>query len=220
MMCRTMLSLGVYVLGAADAEERRQVQAHLPTCRACQAELARIAPLPGLLGNVPPSMRPNPGIRPVTPKGPIPAPRSTVGRRAAGGQWWRAAAAACVAAAAGVLTGLWLAAAGTPHPGAAGIVLTGSDRATHVSATARLTATTWGTSIELRLSGLPKNVVCRLVVRSRAGATEVGGIWDAWRDGPINVPASVAWQPSGIASLQVVTRTRRLVTIEAPRMPG
>jgi len=212
-----MLSLGVYVLGAADAEERRLVEAHLPTCRACQAELARIAPLPGLLGNVPPSMRPNSGIRPVTVIRPV--PRNSTRRRASGGQWRWTAAAAC-AAAAGLLTGLWLAPAGTQHPTAAGIVLTGSDLATHVSATARLTATSWGTSIELRLSGVPKNVVCRLIVHSRTGATEVGGVWDAWRDGPIKVPASVAWRPSGIASLQVVTATRRLLTIDARRVPG
>jgi len=215
-----MLSLGVYVLGAADAEERRRVRAHLPTCRACQAELARIAPLPALLANVPHHMRPNPGLRPVTEIRPVDGPRSPIRRRGAVGQRWLAAAAACVAAVAGVLTGLWLAPASTPHPVVAGIVLRGSDRASHVSATARLTATSWGTSIEMRLNGLPQNVVCRLIVRSRAGATEVSGVWDAWRDGPIEVPASVAWQPSGIASLEVVTATRKLVTIDAPRAPG
>jgi hypothetical protein len=220
MICQTMLSLGVYVLGAADAEERRRVQAHLPTCRACQAELARIAPLPALLANVPPILRPNPDARPVTVTGPRHGTRRARDRRNAGGQWWRAAAAACVAAAAGVLTGLWLASAGTPQPAAAGIVLTGSDRALHVSATARLTATSWGTSIELWLRGVPRDVVCRLIVRSRSGVAEVGGVWNAWRDGPIVVPGSVAWRPSGIASLQVVTATRKLVTIDARRAPG
>lgn len=220
MSCQTMLSLGVYVLGAADAEERRRVQAHLPNCRACQEELARIAPLPGLLASVPPHLRPTPGIRPVTAITPKPAPRRAIRQRAGGGHRWGTAAAACVAAAAGVLTGLWLAPTGAPHPGAAGIVLRGTDPALHVSAIARLTATSWGTIIELRVSGVPKNVVCRLVVRSRTGATEVGGFWAGWRDGPIKVPASVAWRPSGIASLQVVTATRRLVTIEVHPAPG
>jgi anti-sigma-K factor RskA len=220
MTCQTMLSLGVYVLGAADAEERRRVQAHLPTCPTCQAELAQLASLPALLANVPPRMRPDSGIRPVTDMGSAHGPRSASRRRGAAGQWWRVAAAACVAAVAGVLTGLWLEPAGTPHPAAAGIVLTGSDRASQVKATARLTATSWGTSIELQLSGVPQNVVCRLIVRSRTGVTEVGGVWDAWRDGPIEVPASVAWRPSGIASLEVVTATRRLVTIDATRSPG
>lgn len=220
MTCQTMLSLGVYVLGAADADERRRVQAHLPSCRPCQEELARIRPVRDLLASVPASMRPNPGIWPDTAMRPSPAAHRTIRRRAAGRQWWRAAAAACVAAAAGIVAGQWLAPADTSRPAAAGIVLTGSDRASHVSATARLTATSWGTEIELRLSGLPQDVVCRLIVRSRAGATEVGGVWDAWRGGAIEVPASVAWRPSGIASLQVVTATRRLVTIDARRRPG
>src|SRR5262249_21558343 len=144
MTCQTMLSLGVYVLGAADAEERRRVQAHLPTCRACQAELARIAPLPALLANVPPHMRPVPETRPASLIGPGHGPRHASRRREAGAQWWRAAAAACVAAVAGVLIGLWLSPSGA-HPAAAGILVTGSNRASHVSATARLTATTWGT---------------------------------------------------------------------------
>ena len=47
MTCQMMMSLGVYVLGAADVAERRQLEAHLPGCRACRAELSRLTPLPG-----------------------------------------------------------------------------------------------------------------------------------------------------------------------------
>src|SRR5262249_46459251 len=148
---------------------------------------------------VPPSMRPIPSIGPVAGTQAVQGPRGAGRRHAAARQWWRAAAAACVAAVAGVLTGLWLAPDGAAHPAPAAIVLSGSNRASHVAATARLTATSWGTAIELRLSGLPQNAVCRLIVRSQTGATEVAGVWDAWRDGPIEIPASVAWRPSGIA---------------------
>jgi len=84
-----------------------------------------------------------------------------------------------------------------------------------VSATAALTATSWGTSIQLNLRGLPLNVRCRLIVHSRTGATEVAGVWAAWSDGPINVPASADWRPSDIASLEVATPARTLVTISA-----
>jgi hypothetical protein len=87
----------------------------------------------------------------------------------------------------------------------------------HVSATAVLTATSWGTSIQLRVRGAPLNVPCRLIARSRAGATEVTGVWDAWRDGPITVPASVGWRPSDIASLRVATTAKTLVTIAVER---
>src|SRR6266480_507795 len=58
MTCQTAVSLGVYVLGAADTSERLRVEAHLPGCAACRSELARLAPLPGLLARVPPDLRP------------------------------------------------------------------------------------------------------------------------------------------------------------------
>jgi hypothetical protein len=123
-----------------------------------------------------------------------------------------AAVAACVAAAAGAAGGFWLAqAGGAARP--ATMTLSATNPATHTWATAALTATSWGTSIQLRLSGAPLNVPCRLIVRSRTGATEVAGVWDAWRDGPISVPASAGWLPSGIASLEVATTAKTLLTI-------
>jgi len=209
MTCLMMVRLGVYALGAADAEERQLVEDHLPGCAACRAELARLMPLPGLLAQVPGGML---GLRP---------PGQAAGRpgtvRARPARTWRAVIAAAVAAAAaGVAGGVWLA------PGGAGsstptLTLSGSSPATHVYATAALTATSWGTSIRLQVRGLPLNQPCRLVVRSRAGKTEVTGYWDAWSAGPVSVPASAAWRPSDITSLQVATATRTLVTITAAR---
>ena len=76
------------------------------------------------------------------------------------------------------------------------------------------------TSIQLQLRGLPENVQCQLIVRSRAGQTEVSGTWDAWQHGPVNVPASAAWLPSDIASLQVATPTRTLLTISVRHPSG
>jgi hypothetical protein len=108
--------------------------------------------------------------------------------------------------------GLWLSSgAGGPQAGAT--TLTGTNPATHVSATAILAATSWGTSIQLQVRGLPENVECRLVVHSRGGGTEVSGAWDSWQEGPVSIPASASWLPSDIASLQVTTSTRSLVTI-------
>jgi hypothetical protein len=129
---------------------------------------------------------------------------------------WRAVTAACLAAAVGLAGGWWLAPSGAPHRPAT-LTLSAADPARHVSATAALTATSWGTSIQLRLRGLPLNVPCRLIVRSRTGATEVAGVWDAWRDGPVSIPASADWLPSDIASLQVATPAKTLLTISASR---
>jgi Putative zinc-finger len=210
MSCQMMMSLGVYVLGAADAGERARVEAHLPGCPACQAELMTLAPLPGLLAGVPGDMR---------AEGPPPAggarqPTQAGAHGRPGWRWRPVAAAACAAAIAGAAGGLWLAPSGT-GPRSATVTLSGANPALHVSATAALTATSWGTRLQVRLRGIPLDVPCRLIARSRTGATEVTGIWDAWRDGPITVPASADWRPSDIASLQVATAAKTLLTISA-----
>jgi len=119
--------------------------------------------------------------------------------------------AAIIASAA---VGFWPA-AGSPGSGRAAVTFSGVNPATHMSATAALTATSWGTRIRLRISGVRLNVRCRLVVRSQSGGTEVAGIWDAWRQGAISVPASAAWRPSGIAIMRVMAGTRTLVTMRA-----
>jgi Putative zinc-finger len=211
MTCQMMMSLGVYVLDAADARERARVEAHLPGCPACRAELTRLRPLPGLLARVPDDM--------LAAGGPAGQPtRAKTGGRL--GRPWRAVAiAASVAAVAAAAGGLWL----TPQDAGqrpATITLTAANPATDVTATAALTATSWGTSIRLRLRGLPLNVQCRLIVRSRAGATEMSGVWDAWRGGPISVPASTAWRPADIASLQITTADESLLTISTGHKPA
>jgi hypothetical protein len=203
-----MMSLGVYVLGAADARERARVEAHLPGCPACQAELMTLASLPGLLAGVPGDVRAEGQV----PGGGAGRHRSDRARGRPGWRWRAVAAAAFVAAIAGAAGGAWLAPRGTPQPPAT-VTLSSANQATHMSVTAALTRTSWGTSIELRLRGLPLNVPCRLIVHSRTGGTEVAGVWDAWRDGPISVPASAGWYPSSIASLEVATPAKTLVKL-------
>jgi len=207
MTCLMMTSLGVYVLGAAEPDERKKVETHLPHCEACRAELLRLAPIPGLLAMVPPEA----------------APRQehdqARGRRRRSGRLVGSLAglAAAGAAAAILITGVW-GGSSPSRPGggtAAPVMLSGTSRSSHVHATARLLATSWGTSIRLTIRGVPLNVRCRLVVTSRAGGTETSGIWDAWREGPITVPASAAWRPSDISSLAIMAGPRTLVTIKS-----
>jgi Putative zinc-finger len=219
MTCPITVRLGVYALGAADTAERMLVESHLSGCPACRAELACLEPLPGLLARVPAHLvRADP--LPARPKrerviaaGGTPAGRARVlaGR-------WRVAAAVAAAAALGVAGGVWIA---HPAPTApAGVTLSGANPVTHVRVTVTLTATSWGTSIRLLAWGLPLNQPCRLIIRSRSGGTEVTGAWDAWQAGPVSIPASAGWRPADIASLQVATTSRTLVTITAARADG
>jgi hypothetical protein len=206
-----MMSLGVYVLDAADPSERQRLEAHLPGCQECRAELSRLAPLPRLLAAIPETMRettPAPG-------GQARRSRRSPAHLGARRRW----AAGAVLVAAGVTGALWLSSSTGGHqPGP--VTLTGTDPATHVSATATLTATSWGTSIQLQVRGVPENVECRLVVRSQGGRTEVSGAWDAWQEGPLSIPASASWLPSDIASLQVTTPTKTLLTMSVSQPTG
>jgi anti-sigma-K factor RskA len=207
MTCPVTVRLGVYALGSADAAERLLIESHLVTCPSCRAEMAGLEPLPGLLAQVPVTM-----LRAC----PSRAPARDRQKRAASGRWRGVAGIAAAAAAIAAATGVWLAQPGTGRPPAA-ITLSGANPVTHVRVTATLTGTSWGTSIRLLASGLPLNQTCRLIVRSRSGGTEITGVWQAWADGPVTIPASAAWRPADIASLQIATTSKNLVTITASR---
>jgi len=219
MTCPITVRLGVYALGAADAAERMLIESHLATCQGCQVELARLEPLPGLLARVPVNLLqadPPPAGR----HGRAPAARTIrAGNARVPADRWRRVAAVAAAAVLGVVGGFWLAQPGASQPAAisppAAMTLSGANPATHVRVTVALTGTSWGTSIRLRAWGLPLNQPCRLIVRSRTGATEVAGVWAAWRAGPVSIPASAAWLPADISSLQVATPSRNLVTVSA-----
>lgn len=209
-----MMSLGVYVLGAADRAERRRLEAHLPSCQECQTELGRLAPLPGLLAGIPESVRavaPPPGRLTSPPRHQTEPPRRA-GGWARGRARWRLAVPAAACLVGGVISGVWFA-FGLGGPAPAMVTLTGANAATHVSATATLTATSWGSSIQLQVSGLPENVECHLVVRTQNGSSEIAGAWDAWQKGPVSIPASASWLPSDIASIQVTTPAKSLLTM-------
>jgi anti-sigma factor RsiW len=52
MTCPHTSTLGVYLLGALEPEERSTFESHLYGCDVCRAELVRLAPLPGLLNQI------------------------------------------------------------------------------------------------------------------------------------------------------------------------
>jgi hypothetical protein len=220
MSCPVTVRLGVYALGAADAAECLLVESHLAHCPGCRAELAQLAPLPALLARVPAELLRGdaadrePGFPAARIIRAAHSRHDRVPGRRRRGVFGMAAAAAVVLGLAG---GIWLARPGATQPAGnsarAARTLSGANRVTHVRMTATLTRTSWGTSIRLVAWGLPRDEPCRLIVRSDDGATEVAGGWDAWRAGPVTVPVSVAWRPADIASLQVATASRTLVTV-------
>jgi len=217
MNCPVTMSLSAYVLGGADAREQLLVADHIPGCPACREELARLAPIPGLLLRLPPAMVPG-RVLPSPAAGPRGLTRLLPSRA------WRAMALTAAALAVGLAAGFSLAPDSSPSaaPGATaaaapGVTFSGDNPAAHVRATAVLTATSWGTRIELQLSGAPLNKQCSLIVVTRAGAREQAGIWSAWSDGPIKLPASASWHLSDITRLTIVSGARTLATLTARR---
>jgi hypothetical protein len=219
MNCPVTMSLSAYVLGGADDREQLLLAGHVPGCPACREELACLAPIPGLLARLPPPMVPG-GVPPVPAAGPRGLTRLLPGRA------WRVTALTAAALAVGLAAGFSLAVPGASPSAppartaaAPGVMFSGDNPAAHVRATAMLTATSWGTRIELQLSGAPRNKQCSLIVVTSAGASEQAGIWSAWGDGPIKVPASASWHLQDITTLAIVSGARRLATL-TPRRPG
>lgn len=52
MSCQHTVDVGAYLFGSLDLKERSAFERHLPGCDTCQAEMLRLAPLPGLLGRL------------------------------------------------------------------------------------------------------------------------------------------------------------------------
>ena len=52
MTCTYTTTLGVYLLGSLEPEDRSTFESHLSGCDHCRAELVRLAPLPGLLNQI------------------------------------------------------------------------------------------------------------------------------------------------------------------------
>ena len=240
MTCQTAVSLGVYVLGAADTSERLRARPICPAARHAAPNWPAWRRCPGCSPAFRPTLprpaAPGPAASSPAAPGPVAAPACCSPRPVPAGARRDALAAARHGVPAALSGRGRLTAVGgggglprrhgyllAPHGSAASLAapamtVSGANPAAHVRAVAALTATSWGTSIRLRVSGLPLNVQCWLVVRSPVGP-ERGGltVWDAWSPGPVTVPASAAWRPSDIASLQVKTATRSLVTIAAGR---
>lgn len=199
--------LGAYLAGALEPDERAALEIHLPTCTGCQADLARLAPLPGLLRRLQPADlavgtgdQPPPSLR----EGVLSAAaaRRRAERRSL--RLWRGTALAGLAAAAAVIAVLVMSVGSATAPRVATLkpVALSSARGT-----ADIHARPWGTQIILHLSGLPVGVDCEAWVVTAAGRTPIGS-WGptGTRRADIEVAASV--RPRQLA-LQVTTSTGR-----------
>lgn len=205
----TTHALGAYVLGALEPCERAEVERHLTACPHCEHELAELAGLPPLLGRL---------TLDEVADDTVPDPRivdRALEQVAAGRQRARrlrlvvAASVLAILGLAGGLVPQFVGGSGSP-----GTTVAATDPVTHVRATADLVSKPWGTEITLRLSQMPEEERCSLIVRAADGHTETAGTWaTGYRDqavltSPVSVPAAQ------LRELDVVTfGGQRLVSI-------
>ena len=174
-------SLGAYVLGALDRQERRAMEQHLASCRRYRAELAELEMARAALADLPPEALldgPPEGCDLVLQRALRRMRRETEARtrrrRIVAGA--AAAAVAIVFAGGGVLLGRGTApevVAQAP----AGMTTQATDAATGASMTVTVQPAAGWVRLDATVSGIPAGEKCRLIVVGRDGAREEAGSW-------------------------------------------
>jgi anti-sigma factor RsiW len=218
-------ALGVYVLGAIDPAERARVDSHLSTCPECREELAGLAGLPALLRRIPVGEAQQLADEPDDELAGNDMPSDRVldsllarTRRTRQARRWRGLAAAAavvlVAGAAGAATWSALSPPAAPVAGQNFTAASASNGVTHVSATVRYAARSWGTVLDTQVHGLPEDVRCSLVVTDAAGQTVVAGSWKtSYDEGTTWYPGASSVMLDSVRSFKIISAGRVLVTI-------
>jgi hypothetical protein len=239
MTCPHTSTLGVYLLGALEPEERSAFESHLYGCDICRAELVRLAPLPGLLNQISvtdfeeiteppapavdpvrPAELPEPVVLDAPPSEPdpvvrkLPTPRT---RRA-----WQitgAAAAAVVLLVAGFFgyQAVW----GSDSPERS-VTWSADDPNSGVHAQIQLTERSWGTDIKVWMSDVPGSKECRLVVMAKNGYRdrvdpyyEIAGWWTSGHSAHDDIPGSTSIDLASIRRLEIMDGDTMLVGLNS-----
>lgn len=208
-------ALGVYVLGAIDPAERAQVDEHLATCPECREELASLAGLPAMLRKVPVVEAERLAAAEEDPElTGMPSPemltsllgRTTNVRRI---RRWRGLAAAAAVALVAVAGGA--AVTNALEPGGSGQGRSAPVTAWHEASgtgqagahlTVRYRHKSWGTQMEVNVTGVRPGSVCEFQVTDKAGGKSVVGSWVLW-EGSAWYPASTWLGEDDLSAFQV-----------------
>lgn len=209
---RSHEALAAYVLGALDPGERRELEQHLSQCRGCTDELARLTPLPGLLGRVSEDEVSADLLVP-----PDDLLDGVIGRlaqeeralRTLVRRWRSAAIAASFVAivAVAVAVAPW-----QSQPDR--VIVAASPAATDAAAAtgqAAAIAWEWGTTVEIRAQDLPQRDVYVLWAVSEDGRRERAGTWGATASGQAQVRGASSIDRSRLRRVEVTDRDGDLI---------
>jgi hypothetical protein len=217
--------LGVYVLGAIDPAGRALLEVHLAWCHGCREELAGLASLPALLGRVSAAeagglARDEAGW---DSYGRLPAeslPRlldQTVRIRSQ--RRWRgvavAAAALAIVASGSVTVQRVLSPAGSSESSQVSWkTVSARNHLTLASATVDYGPETWGTGMDVHISGIPAGTVCQVWVTNSRGQETAAGSWTVARGHQdVWYPASASFRASDVRGFDITAGGKTLVTV-------
>ncbi|MEU0879124.1 zf-HC2 domain-containing protein [Lentzea sp. NPDC005914] len=207
MSCQLTVDVGAYLFGSLDLKERSAFEKHLSGCDACQAEMLRLAPLPGLLGRLSLEDVENLDEIPVSPPKPNHQRRVLV---------VCAAVLAALALAGGILF-LPSAPPSTAPPTssqpATEPMWVAKDQATGVDASVAMVTRSWGTEMWFMFAGVKPGARCKVMVFDRQGRREIGGWWGSDHAPDERIPGSTSFRVDQIDHLEVSDDSGLLVTL-------
>jgi hypothetical protein len=220
--CRTFRELlGVYVVGAIEPGERAAVDAHLSQCYECREELAALAPLPALLHRVPKEdaeriMLASEPPADVTEPSPdmldsllqqVGARRRT--RRFRGLFTAAAAVLVTVGGAAAVAEAI------APHHHTRQIETATATKGL-LGATVRYGESSWGTHMEVQVSGFKRWTACEFYVLTKNGRKVLAGGWLVGPDSQeIWYPVHSRIEEPDVTGFEITTASGKTLDIPA-----
>ncbi|MFD4671694.1 anti-sigma factor family protein [Lentzea sp. NPDC058450] len=208
MSCQHTVDVGAYLFGSLDLKERAAFERHLGDCDCCQAEMLRLAPLPGLLGRLSLEDVENLDEIPALPPAPRRDRRVLIACAAvlvlfalAGGSFFLTQPQQPVAAPPS---------ASPPPPPPR---WSAQDAATGVDGEAEMVSKSWGTEMWFKLGDVKPGARCKVIVFDRQGQREIGGWWGSDHAPDERIPGSTSFRVDQIDRLEVSDESGLLVTL-------
>jgi hypothetical protein len=218
-------SLGVYVVGALDPAERMLVDLHLAGCRECREELAGLAGLPALLGRVPARDAERVILESAELRDLEEPPAELLARllkevaaRRSTGRWrgiLAAAAAVIFAIASGVAGAHFLIPGSDGQPSHIGAeVAKAFNPVTGVAATVSYRPVSWGTAVDVKVSGIPAGTSCTLWAVNADGTRFPAGSWKVPNQPEQgDYPASSSLQEKDVVAFEIMSGGQELLNV-------
>lgn len=213
--------LGPYLLGGLNQTDRSRIEQHLDACRQCRAEVADLAPIPGLLarasGEVAADANEGAVVAP-EPSG-APPPLETLlddARRERRSRNRRLAAAgltlAASVAAVGFAVGATWSSGETPDATTSFVAAQPGG----ITGEARLLDKPWGTEIQIDLASLPDDATFHLEAAHSDGENERTATWRSTDTGRCSVVGATSLDVTDVDELRVISENGEVLSVATP----